>query len=400
VLDQTSLPKTQRNLQLDVLRAVAIVMVLVCHTVYLRQPTWDVILWRPGWSGVDLFFVISGFLISGLLFSEYRRARTIRFSRFFIRRAFKIYPAFYVVVLLTVLLQMTFRSGHWPSLWVPLLNDVLFLQSYREGTWGHFWSLSVEEHFYLLLPAMLWVMMRLRKGAANPFQRLPVVFLLVAVSMLTARLLTAHFVRPFQWQTHLFPTHLRLDSLFFGVIVAYYFHFQRDRFSALVTNNLKKITCVGCILLSPLFFVGQYDEWMYTYGFTSLYLGYGCLMVAFLHVDVCPASGSWNVFLRALAYVGTFSYSIYLWHVPWLSFIRLLPLEDAAVRLAWFYVGSIALGVLAGKAIELPTLRIRDALFPRLTPADVAPRQAQAFASEAIPNAGSVMIAKANQSNI
>src|SRR5579871_4107611 len=91
---------SQRNVQLDALRGVAILMVLVCHTFVFRKAGWEAMLVRSGWAGVDLFFVLSGFLISGLLFSEYQRTGQIRFRRFALRRAFKLYPAFYVLVAL------------------------------------------------------------------------------------------------------------------------------------------------------------------------------------------------------------------------------------------------------------------------------------------------------------
>ena len=373
--EQPPAPKTLRNHQLDVLRAIAVVMVMVCHSIALRKPTWDVALWRPGWSGVDLFFVISGFLISGLLFSEFRRTGQIHFARFFIRRGFKIYPAFYVLVCLTTVWQLFCNKRSHPSIWPRFVNDIFFLQAYREGTWGHFWSLSVEEHFYLLLPLALWLMIRFRKGAANPFEALPVLFLVVAVGMLVARLLTAKFVRPFQMQTHLFPTHLRLDSLLFGVLLGYYFHFHRERLTQFVTTYREAIFCAGLILLSPLFFIGQYNQWMYTYGFTAAFLGYGCLMMALLHIEIDLTSGSAGALLRGVAYVGTFSYSIYLWHVPWLIFVRALPLESTVARLCCFYGGAILLGIFAGNLIETPALRLRETLFPRLTQADVVPLQ-------------------------
>jgi len=381
VSDQLSRSKPQRNLQLDVLRAVAIFMVLVCHSFGLRKPTWDLFLWRPGWSGVDLFFVISGFLISGLLFSEYRRTGKIRFARFFIRRAFKIYPAFYAVVFLT----LKIIPGRLVNFRGQMISDLLFLQAYRAGTWGHFWSLSVEEHFYLILPFALWAMIRFSKGVANPFRRLPVLFLVVAIATLVARLLTAKFVRPFQMQTHLFPTHLRLDSLLFGVLLGYYFHFHREGLSQFVMHHRRAIICAGCILVSPLFFIGQFDQWTYTYGFVCAYLGYGFLMIAFLHVKVGSAAGLAGRFLRPVAYIGSFSYSIYLWHYPWIELVNAFPVSTGA-RLCWFYGGSILLGISAGRLIEVPALRLREAFFPRVSsPAEIS-------ASGAVLSAGPVSL--------
>src|SRR5208282_5492945 len=84
-----------RNKRLDILRCIAVIIVIFHHS---GESTFFA---RVGWAGVDLFFVLSGFLISGLLFSEYKRRRSINFKRFFIRRGLKIYPAFYVFLLLT-----------------------------------------------------------------------------------------------------------------------------------------------------------------------------------------------------------------------------------------------------------------------------------------------------------
>src|SRR5262245_42677041 len=96
-----------RALRLDLLRALAIFLVLGRHMYPLADRTPQPILfmcqlWRSsGWIGVDLFFVVSGFLVSGLLFSEYQQRGKIRIWRFYIRRGFKIYPAFYLMILIT-----------------------------------------------------------------------------------------------------------------------------------------------------------------------------------------------------------------------------------------------------------------------------------------------------------
>ena len=88
-----------RNKRLDVLRCVAILFVIFQHGNILEFFN------RAGWIGVDLFFVLSGFLISGLLFGEYQRRGSIQLKRFYIRRGFKIYPAFYVFLAVTALIQ-------------------------------------------------------------------------------------------------------------------------------------------------------------------------------------------------------------------------------------------------------------------------------------------------------
>lgn len=104
----------ERNLQLDVLRCLAIVSVLMAHTVFFHQPRWwwDSLIVRPSWTGVDLFFVISGFLISGLLFSEFQRRGQINFRRFAIRRALKLYPTLYLLVFAVLLKRLIEARFH------------------------------------------------------------------------------------------------------------------------------------------------------------------------------------------------------------------------------------------------------------------------------------------------
>jgi peptidoglycan/LPS O-acetylase OafA/YrhL len=133
---------------LDVLRFVAVTLVLHIHAVlglnlfHTGSPTPTGILEAilpPGRYGVDIFFVLSGFLVSGLLFKEYKRTGTVSPGRFFIRRAFKIYPAFWLLILGTVILR--FRN-YGKVDWLGLAHELFFIQNYMPGPWGHTWSLA------------------------------------------------------------------------------------------------------------------------------------------------------------------------------------------------------------------------------------------------------------------
>ena len=117
---------------------------------------------RGGWVGVDLFFVLSGFLISGLLFTEHKKDGVIGFKNFIIRRGFKIYPGFWVMILLTLLLYSI--DGNESKKYLPF--EILFIQNYFPGFWGHTWTLAVEEHFYIGLPLLLIVVYRFTGGRA------------------------------------------------------------------------------------------------------------------------------------------------------------------------------------------------------------------------------------------
>ena len=354
-----------RNLQLDCLRGVAILLVICRHTILFRNPGWDALLVQFGWAGVDLFFVLSGFLISGLLFSEYQSNGSIRFSRFAIRRALKLYPAFYALVLFTVFVELMQHNG--ARILVPFLHDVFFLQSYKPGTYGHFWSLSVEEHFYVLLPLLMYVMIRISSPRnANPFRLFPVLFVVVGVCLLEARLWTAANVLPFTWQTHLFPTHLRIDSLLFGVLLSYYAQFKRQAFWSFVRPRYVLFLILGVFLISPGFLLTQETPFMYTYGFSLLYLGFGAILLGALAAPVDKLPRLLKLPLRALAFIGGFSYSIYLWHVPLLMALGATGiLRKPYVGVIAFAAGSIVLGIVAAELFEIPAIKVRDKLFPR-----------------------------------
>jgi peptidoglycan/LPS O-acetylase OafA/YrhL len=391
---------------LDVLRAVAILGVLARHSLMFRTPTWDFFPVRAGWAGVDLFFVISGFLISGLLFSEYRKRSSINFPRFAIRRILKIWPPLYFLVLSTLTLRLIHDHFHGIQAALRLLlHDVLFMQSYAAGTWGHCWSLAVEEHFYILLPLTLWFLLRrARLTDPDPFRILPTLFVCLAMVLLAARLITAHYFAPYRYEINLFPTHLRIDSLFFGVVISYYAHFHGEKFSQFARTYFGPLTAAGVVLVAPCFLMEQSQPWMYTYGYAALYLGFGSLLIVFLHV---PVESAWPPIVRALnalAYVGTFSYSIYLWHLAWAQLVVGLNVGGIPYGgLVIYYGGAIAAGILVSKLIEMPTLRLRDRLYPAggalapvgLASAPVVPKSRRAELLGSAPDSGPAQVAHA-----
>src|SRR5207249_4772189 len=141
----------KRSSTLDIMRAVAIALVLGRHMEVCSKDTnaglhYLTALWnRGGWVGVDLFFVRSGFLVSGLLFKEHQRYGAISFKHFIIRRGFKIYPPFYGLIAITVVVGLL--KGNLDI--SRLLHELVFLQNYgKGGVWPQTWSLAVEEHFY------------------------------------------------------------------------------------------------------------------------------------------------------------------------------------------------------------------------------------------------------------
>src|SRR3712207_3121730 len=130
-----------RNIGLDLLRMLAVLLVIARH-LHLPEtcPPWVIGVVRGGWVGVDLFFVLSGFLVSSLMFREYQRRGSVNIQRFLIHRGFKVYPAFWLFLLFTLIMRQFY--GQQPDI-RQVIGEALFLQNYLGGVWNHTWSLAV-----------------------------------------------------------------------------------------------------------------------------------------------------------------------------------------------------------------------------------------------------------------
>ena len=314
-------PRTQ---SLDVLRGAAVLLV-ICH----HYATVDQSMLHIGGVGVELFFVLSGFLISGLLFSEIKETGAISMSRFFLRRGLKIYPAFYAFFLLTFVMTPPVQSS---QIW----SELLFLQSYRRHIWQHTWSLSVEEMFYVALPLLIVVLAKLRKLWLIP----PLAFLLLVGCLAWRTQVSSKYFTEF---------HLRMDALFAGVAIGYCRHFRADLFYKL--TRTRWMLPLGSILLLPCILLRRSPDVIYAFVLTSNALGFGCL--------VCWSQGTVHLKNRAMALIGRYSYSIYLWHMPVAMFWWIMnPMSILG------FIGdlgsAIAIGILMAKIVELPALQLRE----------------------------------------
>ncbi|HYV34423.1 MAG TPA: acyltransferase [Gemmataceae bacterium] len=374
---------------LDLLRLLAVVFVLGRH---LGSPpsSWPeplrlpFLMWvQGGWVGVDLFFVLSGFLVSGLLFTEYKARGSLGIGRFYTRRGWKIYPPFYVLIATTVIVSLAQGESIPPE---RLWPELLFLQSYWIGLWGHTWSLAVEEHFYLLLPLALTVMLRRNRKSPTPLKPVLALTAVVAVASLALRVLNWHF-----HFTMPVASHLRLDSLFFGVAISYLYHFHTSQFVGLLTPWRRWLIAGGALLLTPPFvFHLQTTPLILAVGLTAFYIGSGMLMVGILLSNISNRRP-----VALLAALGAYSYSIYLWH---------MPVRDWGIELAeWIYgaplgrtvqgplylVGSFVVGVVMAKLVEVPVLRLRDRWFPARSPGAIEEQPASSSPSKVSDKVGS-----------
>lgn len=336
---------------LDVLRTIAVLMVLGRHmpNECLRYD-WTQMWFRLGWAGVDLFFVLSGFLVGGLLMKELKATGRISLGRFYVRRGFKIYPAFYVLLAVTLIVALA-KHDFWPKAFVI---EAAFLRSYWPKSavvWGHTWSLSVEEHFYIAIPVLIAILARFRA-----IRLIPAIVFAACVACLALRIATYRH----SWVDTYFATHLRIDSLLVGVLLAYLYHFHAEWFGAISLRYRLPIAVLGAACFMPML-VYEVTEvpWVVTWGFVPLYIGSACL------VAWASTFTTVNVFLRSVAWVGTFSYSIYLWHFPVLDWgISRFSSHHPLALLAAYIVACFIVGVVLSKAIEYPVLRMRDRWFP------------------------------------
>lgn len=368
----------KRSLSIDFLRGIAVILVLFSHQ-WLSDFTY-----HAGWIGVDMFFVLSGFLVSGLLFKEYLSHGTIECKRFLIRRGFKIYPAFYFsVFLMTAIYIFAPNLEFFPNVHRLELNtngviaafvvECLFLQSYFPGFLPHHWSLGVEEHFYFLLVIFIYLM---RKRLEN--KRLFVsIAVFVFVASLALRIIS-------NWNETALPrnysaTHLRLDSLFAGVLLGYFYHFH---FSQLENFYRKyKLWLLACILpLLSFAPVGKVLDSFFakTFGFTMLWLAFGSLLLVFIFGDgekIKNVIG--ETFYKWIAKIGFYSYGIYLFHFYVVKFFTGDGYAEMQYKTGnWAYWQvillfavyvflSVLIGIFISKLIEIPFLKIRDKYFPR-----------------------------------
>jgi len=391
-----------RLARVDVLRALAVLVVMVHHLVPPPDtaPRWAIDLVemarRPAWIGVDLFFVLSGFLVSGLLFREHRLHGNLQIGRFLIRRGFKIYPSFYVFLFATYFFGVYPQRAPMPH---DLMLHALFVQNYASwmpGVWAHTWSLAVEEHFYLLLAAfMAW---RLRPGARLPTLRQAVTgFCVIGTLVLVSRVATAWAILsdPARGSIdlHFFATHLRIDALLFGVLLSFVYHHHPVAWER-ATSSRRTLALASALLLAPsLFFPGPHP-FTVTIGYTLYYLGFGCLLALALpstRPGAVPAAP--GRVERLLAAIGAYSYSIYVWHsatkrwsAPVWGALFNHPLGFVGQSILYF-VSSVVLGIAMAKVIELPFLHWRDAAFPsRSNPPELPPPVAvPAFAAASLP---------------
>ncbi len=356
---------------LDGLRGIAILLVLLHHSVFTLQPSSRLLsrLLFPGrltWSGVDLFFVLSGFLIGGILFDARDSSRY--FKTFYMRRAYRILPLYAAVVALFSLRFMPFhgtlgRFGNFSPSQIPWASYATFTQNIWMAFLGTFgatpmvvtWSLAVEEQFYLTVPFVI-----------RKISRSHLVFALLAAVVAAPLLRTALY---FSFPHGNFAAYVlmpcRADALSLGVLSALLVRTPRA-WKLLLANRSALCWATGFLFLGlPVLAYRGYPVSgpMVTGGYSWLALFYtGCLLIV-----VTAASRAMQRVLcnRSLMQLGVIAYCTYLLHLPFIEGSRrILGLHfvysSAATQLAGGLIGivlTIAIATISWTFFEKPLLR-------------------------------------------
>ena len=358
----------ERQPGLDLLRALAIIVVVIYHAAlfgFKLPGRVD----RFGWIGVDLFFVLSGYLIGGQLLAPLARDQRMNLGRFFARRALRIMPAYFVVLAIYFLLP---SSREYSEMSQPLWKFLLSIQNIalHGGTaFSHAWSLAVEDQFYLALPFLLLFLYR------RPSSAIIIPCLLVVGGIALRTFLAAQnpsidggvSFRGFQAWIY-YPTWTRLDPLVFGVALAAIEKF-RPQWWRRLTNYAIWLWLPALVLIVYGLWLGEGDYLTVTactWQFPLIALG----MAALLICAVSPRLVFRRVAIPGAAFIASIAYSAYLIQKLVIRFVEQFCASHNIVLTSAPALICVEFCVYAAATIlfftvERPFLQLRHRITPR-----------------------------------
>jgi peptidoglycan/LPS O-acetylase OafA/YrhL len=336
---------------LDLLRAIAIVWVMLFHSFLV------------GWIGVDLFFVLSGFLIGGQVLASLAHGGRLSLRDFYLRRAFRILPAFWVVLALYAALPALREAPGMEPWWKFAGFFMNFDIDYTTNqAFSHAWSLCVEEHFYLVFPLLAWWL--LRRPSARNFALACVGVVMAGIALRSAIWLHDSAIDPPRnWfvEDIYYPTWCRLDGLLAGIVLATMKTFRPQLWARLGTWT-NAIVCAGLVLLGVALWLFRDRT-----GLPGNVIGWPLLSAGLALLVFAGAQRSGWIGCRrvpGMAWLAAISYSLYLSHKIIFHLVHANlgdGLADGGVlTFAAYATATLLGGALLHYLVERPSLLLRD----------------------------------------
>ena len=355
---------------LDNLRAFAIIMVILFHYPrWFEHPAWFPDVLKFGWTGVDLFFVLSGFLIALQLFAQIKKEGSFSIKDFYIKRFFRILPVYYFVLALYFLFPVLSGDQLLPPLWkfLTFTHNLGFTQFETHRSFGVVWSLCVEEHFYLLLPVTLVLL--LKKGW---LKKAAVLLLILFVAGFIFRLYGWYNIyipqsngienRSLWIQTIYYPTYCRLDGLLAGVAIAALYNYLHSLFSRL-SKYANGFIALGLLILTISYFLfnNSIGFGRSIFSFPMVSLGFGCMVLG----AIMPTGILYKWKSAVLTKIAELSYALYLVHMGVILltqniFSELGIAKDSNVTFVLSMIFCFAVALILHYSIEKPFMKMRN----------------------------------------
>jgi peptidoglycan/LPS O-acetylase OafA/YrhL len=344
--------------ELDGLRFFAFLLVFIHHHRLFASISFLVPLNSFGWIGVDLFFVLSAFLFSKLLVAEYEKTRTINFRKFYIRRIFRIWPVYFVLIMVSVTAYLLVNHSIDSHIGIRILGLFTFSDNIMSAFdhfnplpfVSHLWTIAYEEQFYIFIPFIILYAIRVNQKKRLIF----LTIVIISFSLLRILLISLNVSHPAIWVLPV--THF--ESMVLGLIIGFGgFNFLLKLMNPLIIGSMGVVFFVLLCMLPPIF---EISYWLIL---SYLLAGLSTSMILFSILSSRPLSAFFSK--KLFVFLGKRSYGLYLFHLLSLDVVAYtlyrVPQLPSGLVLSFIYclTFTIVVSIISYKFIETPFLKLK-----------------------------------------